>query len=102
MGQRGKTSSTSEPKIVSVAYVSNVLGTVNPISQLAAIAHAVGAVLVVDASQAVPQLPIDVASSVPIWSPSPVTRWWGPQVSACSGGATTCSPRCLPSWVAGR
>jgi cysteine desulfurase/selenocysteine lyase len=49
-------------KIVSVAYVSNVLGTVNPISQIAAIAHAVGAVLVVDASQAVPQLPVDVAA----------------------------------------
>ena len=49
-------------KIISVAYVSNVLGTVNPISQLAGIAHAVGAVLVVDASQAVPQLPVDVAA----------------------------------------
>ncbi len=50
-------------KIVSVTYVSNVLGTVNPIGQLAALAHAVGAVFVVDASQAVPQLPIAVAGS---------------------------------------
>src|SRR5215216_1180444 len=50
-------------KIVSVAYVSNVLGTVNPISQIAALAHAVGAVVVVDASQAVPQLPITVDGS---------------------------------------
>jgi cysteine desulfurase / selenocysteine lyase len=49
-------------KIVSVAYVSNVLGTVNPIPEIAAIAHAVGAVLVVDASQAVPQLPFDVST----------------------------------------
>src|SRR5215213_7851451 len=49
-------------KIVSVAYVSNVLGTVNPIRRLAALAHAVGAVVVVDASQAVPQLPITVAA----------------------------------------
>ena len=47
-------------KIVSVAYVSNVLGTVNPIGRVAALAHAVGAVVVVDASQVVPQLPIDV------------------------------------------
>lgn len=47
-------------KIVSVAYVSNVLGTVNPISQIAGIAHAVGATLVVDASQAVPQFAVDV------------------------------------------
>ena len=43
-------------KIVSVAYVSNVLGTINPISQIAALGHAVGATVVVDASQAVPQL----------------------------------------------
>jgi cysteine desulfurase / selenocysteine lyase len=50
-------------KIVSVAYVSNVLGTVNPIGQVAAVAHAVGAVVVVDASQAVPQLPIAVHGS---------------------------------------
>ncbi len=49
-------------KIVSLAYVSNVLGTVNPVSEIAAAAHAVGAVLVVDASQAVPQLPVDVAT----------------------------------------
>ena len=49
-------------KIVSVAHVSNVLGTVNPIPEIAAIAHAVGAVLVVDASQAAPQLPLDVST----------------------------------------
>jgi cysteine desulfurase/selenocysteine lyase len=49
-------------KIVSVAYVSNVLGTVNPITEIAEIAHAVGAALVVDASQAAPQLPVDVAT----------------------------------------
>src|SRR5215210_3806042 len=49
-------------KIVSVAYVSNVLGTVNPVTEIAAAAHAVGAVLVVDASQAVPQLPVDVST----------------------------------------
>ena len=49
-------------KIVSVAYVSNVLGTVNPVRELAKMAHAVGATLVLDASQAVPQLPVDVAS----------------------------------------
>ncbi len=48
-------------KVVSVAYVSNVLGTVNPITEIAALAHAVGAVLVVDASQAVPQMPVDVS-----------------------------------------
>jgi cysteine desulfurase/selenocysteine lyase len=49
-------------KIVSVAYVSNVLGTVNPVREIARMAHAVGATVVLDASQAVPQLPVDVAS----------------------------------------
>jgi cysteine desulfurase / selenocysteine lyase len=49
-------------KIISVAYVSNVLGTVNPISQIAALGHAVGATVVVDASQAVPQLAVDLAA----------------------------------------
>ncbi|MHB1008650.1 MAG: cysteine desulfurase [Propionibacteriaceae bacterium] len=49
-------------KVVSLAWVSNVLGTVNPVAQVAGMAHAVGAVMVVDASQGVPQLPTDVAA----------------------------------------
>ena len=49
-------------KVVSVAWVSNVLGTVNPIAELAEQAHAVGAVLVVDGSQGVPVMPTDVAA----------------------------------------
>ena len=48
-------------KIISVAYVSNVLGTINPISQIASMGHAVGATVIVDASQAVPQLPVNMA-----------------------------------------
>jgi cysteine desulfurase/selenocysteine lyase len=47
-------------KIISVAYVSNVLGTVNPVREIAALGHAVGATVVLDASQAVPQLPVNV------------------------------------------
>ena len=47
--------------IVSLTWVSNVLGTVNPVAQIAAQAHAVGATVVVDASQGVPQLPTRVA-----------------------------------------
>jgi cysteine desulfurase / selenocysteine lyase len=53
---------TERTKVVSIAWVSNALGTINPITDLAAHAHAVGAVLVVDASQAVPQFPVDVAT----------------------------------------
>ena len=47
-------------RIVALTWVSNVLGTVNPIADIAAQAHAVGAVMVVDASQAVPQAPTNV------------------------------------------
>jgi cysteine desulfurase / selenocysteine lyase len=49
-------------KVVSITWVSNALGTINPITEIAAKAHAVGAVVVVDASQAVPQLPVDVST----------------------------------------
>lgn len=48
-------------KVVSVAWVSNVLGTVHPVAEIAAMAHAVGAVMVVDGCQGVPQLPTRVA-----------------------------------------
>jgi len=49
-------------KIISVAYVSNVLGTINPINQIAALGHGAGATVIVDASQAVPQLPVNMAA----------------------------------------
>jgi len=49
-------------KVVALTWVSNMLGTVNPIAEIAQKAHAVGAVVVVDASQAAPQLPIDLAA----------------------------------------
>jgi cysteine desulfurase / selenocysteine lyase len=47
-------------KIVSFVHVSNVLGTLNPAALIADHAHAVGALVVLDASQSVPQLPVDV------------------------------------------
>ncbi len=51
---------SSKTKIVSVTHVSNVLGTINPIQELAELAHTVGAVMIVDAAQSVPHLPINV------------------------------------------
>ena len=47
-------------KIVSVAHVSNVLGTINPVQEIARRAHAVGAVLMVDGAQSAPHMPVDV------------------------------------------
>jgi cysteine desulfurase/selenocysteine lyase len=54
---------TERTKVVSLTWVSNMLGTVNPVAEIARRAHQVGALVVVDASQAVPQLPVDVAAS---------------------------------------
>lgn len=51
---------TPRTKIVAVAHASNVLGTINPIAEISAMAHAVGAVVVVDGAQGAPHLPVDV------------------------------------------
>lgn len=51
---------TERTKIVSMVYVSNVLGTMNPVKEVARIAHENGAVMVVDGAQAAPHLKIDV------------------------------------------
>jgi cysteine desulfurase/selenocysteine lyase len=53
---------TERTAVVSITWVSNMLGTINPLDTIIAKAHAVGALVVVDASQAVPQLPVDVAA----------------------------------------
>ncbi|MEK6570931.1 MAG: cysteine desulfurase [Bacteroidota bacterium] len=51
---------TSKTKIVAVTHVSNVLGTINPVAEIAQKAHEVGAVVLIDAAQSVPHLAIDV------------------------------------------
>jgi cysteine desulfurase/selenocysteine lyase len=48
------------PKIVAVAHVSNVVGTINPVAAIAQKAHEAGAVVLVDGSQAVPQIPVEL------------------------------------------
>ncbi|WP_246945657.1 cysteine desulfurase [Bacillus pinisoli] len=51
---------TSNTKIVSIMHVSNVLGVINPIKELAQIAHQNGAIMVVDGAQSTPHMKIDV------------------------------------------
>ncbi len=53
---------TERTKVFSFTHVSNVLGTINPVTELATRAHAVGALVVVDACQSVPHLAVDVAT----------------------------------------
>jgi cysteine desulfurase/selenocysteine lyase len=49
------------PKLVAVVHVSNVVGTINPIAEIARRAHDAGAVVMVDGTQAVPQLAVDLS-----------------------------------------
>lgn len=51
---------SSRTRIVSVAHVSNVLGTVNPVKEIIKIAHAHGVPVLVDGAQSIPHLPVDV------------------------------------------
>ena len=51
---------TERTRVVAVAHVSNVLGVVNPIAELVSKAHAVGALVVLDACQSAPHLPLDL------------------------------------------
>jgi cysteine desulfurase/selenocysteine lyase len=48
------------PKLVALVHVSNVVGTVNPVAEVTRRAHEAGAVVLIDGTQAVPQLPVDL------------------------------------------
>jgi cysteine desulfurase/selenocysteine lyase len=49
-------------KLVGISSMSNVLGTINPVSQVAEVAHAAGAIVVADGAQLVPHAPVDVVA----------------------------------------
>jgi cysteine desulfurase / selenocysteine lyase len=51
---------TDRTKLIAVAGVSNTLGTINPVAEIVAKAHAAGALVLIDAAQSVPHLPTDV------------------------------------------
>lgn len=51
---------TDKTKIVAITHISNALGTINPIKKITAMAHAMGAKVLVDGAQAAPHLPVDV------------------------------------------
>ena len=53
---------TGRTKVVAFTHVSNTLGTINPVAEIAAAAREAGAVTVVDGAQAVPHMPVDVSS----------------------------------------
>jgi cysteine desulfurase / selenocysteine lyase len=53
---------TGRVKLAAFAHVSNVLGTINPVAAMTAQATAAGAAVLIDGSQAVPQLPVDIGA----------------------------------------
>ena len=51
-----------KPKLVAFTHVSNTLGTINPVREMTEMAHAAGALVLIDGAQAVPHVPVDVQS----------------------------------------
>jgi len=77
---------TPSTRIVSVIHVSNVLGTINPVADLTSKAHEVGAIVILDAAQSVPHMPVNVIdlgidfmaiSSHKMCGPTGVGLLWG-------------------------
>src|SRR5699024_1669165 len=58
--ETAKATITDKTKIVAIAHVSNVLGTINPVKEIAKIVHEHGGIIVVDGAQSIPHMKIDV------------------------------------------
>ncbi len=69
---------TPSTKLVSIVHMSNVLGTINPVAEIAEIAHAVGALLLVDGAQSAPHLPLDVTEMGCDWFAFSAHKMLGP------------------------
>ena len=80
-----------------VAAVSNALGTINPIDEIAGLAHEAGGLLLVDAAQAAPHMPIDIQAIDCDFLAISGHKMLGPRGSARSGAAAPCWTPCRPS-----
>jgi cysteine desulfurase/selenocysteine lyase len=74
------------PKVLAITHVSNVLGTENPLAEIAAMAHDAGAIVVADGAQGAPKLPLDVAelgvdfyaiTGHKLYAPTGIGALWG-------------------------
>jgi cysteine desulfurase/selenocysteine lyase len=87
-------------KLVTVMHVSNVLGTINPVAEMAKQAHAAGALILVDGAQSVPHMPIDVQALDVDW-----LAFSGHKMLAPTGSGVLYGKRALldamPPWMGG-
>ena len=101
----GSTSSTAllsaRTQLVALAHVSNALGTVNPVREIVALAHARGVPVLVDGAQAVPHIQVDVRALGCDFYAFSGHKLYGPTgIGALYGRARACSRRCRPSRAA--
>jgi len=78
---------SSRTRLVAVGYASNAVGTINPVADIAARAHAAGAWLYVDAVHYAPHGPIDVHAIGADFLVTSAYKWFGPHVGALWGRA---------------
>lgn len=76
---------SQKTKIVATVHASNVLGTVNPLAQIADMAHSVGALHVVDAVQSAPHVPIDVQALGCDFLMCSAYKFYGPHIGVLYG-----------------
>ena len=91
---------TEEHRVVAFAHVSNVLGSILDAMRAAEIAHAKGALLLLDGCQAVPRLPVDVASIGADFYAFSAHKMYGPTGIGCLWGRAELL-QSLPPWQGG-
>ena len=81
------------PKLVAVAHVSNVLGTENPIAEIAQMAHDAGAIVLADGAQAAPKMPLDLGALGVDFYAVTAHKLYGPDRSRRTLGAARAAAR---------
>ena len=76
---------TDRTRLVAAGWASNAVGTINPVAEIAARAHAVGAWVYVDAVHAAPHLPLDARSVGADFVACSVYKFFGPHLGAVYG-----------------
>ena len=91
---------TEEHRVVAFAHVSNVLGSILDVKRAAEIAHAKGALLLLDGCQAVPRLPVDIAAIGADFYAFSAHKLYGPTGIGCLWGRAELLEQ-LPPWQGG-